>query len=117
YRYLVVGTDNAAEYYTGYFTKYGDGGVDLSPLVHLKKGEVYEWARLLDVPSEILDRQPSAGLWENQTDENELGTTYDMIDAWLDGKSIPDNDLQTIKKLYHSTEHKRQLPPIPPKFE
>ncbi|RKD24659.1 NAD(+) synthase [Ammoniphilus oxalaticus] len=116
YRYLVVGTDNAAEYYTGYFTKYGDGGVDLLPLLHLKKREVYEWGRVLGVPSEIIDKQPSAGLWEDQTDEDELGTTYEQIDAWLDGKEIPDKDLQIVERLRRISEHKRQTPPSPPKF-
>ena len=74
--YLVVGTDNAAEIYTGYFTKYGDGGVDVLPIAHLKKSEVYEWAEYLGVPQSILDKAPSADLWEGQTDEIEMGTTY-----------------------------------------
>ncbi len=116
YRYLVVGTDNAAEVYTGYFTKYGDGGVDLLPITHLKKSEVYEWGRYLGVPQEVLDRAPSAGLWENQTDENEMGTTYAMIDALLDGKEIPEKDRQIIERLHRISEHKRTMPPAPPKF-
>ncbi|RXT15491.1 NAD(+) synthase [Ammoniphilus sp. CFH 90114] len=116
YRYLVVGTDNAAEVYTGYFTKYGDGGVDLLPITHLKKSEVYEWAKVLGVPQEVLDRPPSAGLWENQTDEEEMGTTYDMIDAHLDGREIPDKDKEIIERLHRISEHKRNMPPTPPKF-
>ncbi|MEW9667233.1 NAD(+) synthase [Ammoniphilus sp. 3BR4] len=116
YRYLVVGTDNAAEVYTGYFTKYGDGGVDLLPITHLKKSEVYEWASYLGVPQEVLDRPPSAGLWENQTDEAEMGTTYNMIDAHLDGKEIPEKDKQIIERLHRISEHKRNMPPAPPKF-
>ncbi|MBN4070027.1 NAD(+) synthase [bacterium AH-315-G05] len=81
--YLVVGTDNAAELYTGYFTKYGDGGVDLLPIATLKKYEVNDWAKHLGVPNEIIERKPSAGLWEGQTDEKEMGTTYNYIDALL----------------------------------
>ena len=82
--YLVVGTDNAAEIHTGYFTKYGDGGVDLVPLANLTKREVYEWAKVLGVHEDVINKAPSAGLWEGQTDEIEMGTTYDMIDAVLE---------------------------------
>lgn len=116
YRYLVVGTDNAAEWHTGYFTKYGDGGVDLVPLVHLTKGEVREMAKVLGVPDEIITKAPSAGLWEGQTDENEMGTTYDMIDRYLKGKKVPDKDRQVIERLHKQSEHKRRLAAAPPKF-
>src|SRR5690625_1691629 len=85
--YLVVGTDNLSEWYTGYFTKYGDGGVDLLPIVDLTKTEVYEMANALGVPNEVIEKKPSADLWEGQTDEEEMGTTYDMIDRYLEGKS------------------------------
>ncbi len=113
--YLVVGTDNAAEIYTGYFTKYGDGGVDIQPIAHLKKREVYEWARYLGVPQSILDRPPSAGLWEGQTDEGEMGTTYDRVDDFLEGKDIPQKDKEIIQKLHARSEHKRKLPAFPPR--
>ncbi|WP_432408813.1 NAD(+) synthase [Wukongibacter sp. M2B1] len=115
--YLVVGTDNAAEVYTGYFTKYGDGGVDIIPIANLPKREVYEWARYLGVPQTVLDRPPSAGLWEGQTDENEMGTTYDMIDALVEGKEIPKEHRDIIERLHKLTEHKRKMPPAPPKFD
>lgn len=111
--YLVVGTDNAAEVYTGYFTKYGDGGVDLLPIAPLKKYEVYQWAKALGVPQEILDRQPSAGLWEGQTDEAEMGTTYKAIDALLDGEEIPQRDKDIIERLHRISQHKREMPPSP----
>lgn len=111
--YLVVGTDNAAEMYTGYFTKYGDGGVDLLPIATLKKYEVYQWAKVLDVPKEIIEKQPSAGLWEGQTDEQEMGTTYEYIDSFLDGKSIPEKDLAIIERLHKNSGHKRTTPPFP----
>jgi NAD+ synthase len=114
--YLVVGTDNAAEWHTGYFTKYGDGGVDLVPLVHFTKGEVRELALSLGVPSDIITKAPSAGLWEGQTDENEMGTTYDMIDKYLKGEEVPDQDRQIIEKLHNHSHHKRELAAAPPKF-
>ncbi len=114
--YLVVGTDNAAEWHTGYFTKYGDGGVDLVPLVHFTKGEVRELAKILGVPEEIINKAPSAGLWEGQTDENEMGTTYNMIDAYLKGEEIPEKDRTIIERLHAVSEHKRNIAAHPPKF-
>jgi NAD+ synthase len=116
YGYLVVGTDNAAEWHTGYFTKYGDGGVDLVPLVHFTKGEVRELARTLGVPEEVITKAPSAGLWEGQTDENEMGTTYEMIDRYLKGEEIPEKDRKIIERLHRISEHKRHLAAYPPKF-
>lgn len=116
YGYLVVGTDNAAEWYTGYFTKYGDGGVDLVPLVHFTKGEVCQLAMELGVPKEIIEKAPSAGLWEGQTDEKEMGTTYDMIDKFLKGEEIPEKDRAIIERLHKVSEHKRNLAAAPPKF-
>jgi NAD+ synthase len=117
YNYLVVGTDNAAEWHLGYFTKYGDGGVDCVPIANLTKGEVNEWATRVGVPHEILTKAPSAGLWEGQTDEAEMGTTYAMVDLYLEGKDIPDKDLQIIKQLHKRSTHKRQLPPKPPVYK
>lgn len=116
YNYMVVGTDNAAELYIGYFTKYGDGGVDIQPIAHLTKREVKEWSLLLGVPKDIIEKPPSAGLWEGQTDEEEIGTTYDMVDDFLEGKEIPKNDLDIIIHLHKKTEHKRNMPPACPKF-
>ena len=114
HKYLVVGTDNAAEWYTGYFTKFGDGGVDLVPLVHLTKGEVREMAEYLGVPDEVIHKQPSAGLWEGQTDENEMGTSYAMIDKFLKGEEIPSEDRKIIEAMHERTAHKRQLASAPP---
>lgn len=113
--YLVVGTDNAAETYVGYFTKYGDGGVDLLPIKHLLKRDVREWALMLGVPESIIKKTPTAGLWEGQTDEEEMGTTYDMVDDLLEGKAVPMRDRQIIERLHRVSEHKRNLPPSPPK--
>lgn len=117
--YLVVGTDNAAEVHTGYFTKYGDGGVDLVPLANLTKAEVYEWAKELGVHEDVINKAPSAGLWEGQTDENEMGTTYDMIDKVVLGKrdEVPQKDLEIIDRLHRISEHKRNVAPAPPIFE
>ncbi|MFD2759541.1 NAD(+) synthase [Lentibacillus juripiscarius] len=107
YGYLVTGTDNAAEWYTGYFTKYGDGGVDILPLVDFLKHEVKEMGEYLGVPKEILDKQPSADLWEGQTDEAEMGTTYAKIDAYLKGVEIPEKDKELIQQMHSRTAHKR----------
>ncbi len=115
--YLVVGTDNAAEIYTGYFTKYGDGGADILPLAHLSKAEVYAWGEYLNVPQSILQREPSAGLWEGQTDESEMGTTYDYIDAHLRGEAIPEKDREIIERMHRRTEHKRHTAATPNPFD
>jgi len=109
HHYLVVGTDNAAEWYTGYFTKYGDGGVDIQPIIDLTKKEVKEMASYLNVPSAVIDKKPSADLWEGQTDEAEMGTTYDYIDAYLLGEEVPQQDKEIIETLHKRTEHKRQI--------
>lgn len=112
--YLVAGTDNAAEVLTGYFTKYGDGGVDFLPIANLTKREVYEWAKVLGVPQQVIDRAPSAGLWEGQTDEAELGVKYNDIDDYLEGKEISEAAKTRIEHLYNVTAHKRVMPPKPP---
>ena len=109
YNYLVVGTDNASEWFTGYFTKYGDGGVDLLPIVEFTKDEVKKMAIYLGVPQAVIDKKPSADLWEGQTDEEEMGTTYDQIDAYVKGKPIPEADRLIIEKMHRQTEHKRKI--------
>lgn len=109
--YLVVGTDNAAESYTGYFTKYGDGGVDLLPISSLTKTEVRSWASALGLPDSIVTRIPTAGLWEGQTDEKEMGLTYDIIDRYLSGEDVPEDAITKIEYLHRISEHKRQMPP------
>lgn len=110
YNYLVVGTDNLSEWYTGYFTKYGDGGVDILPILPFTKGEVQEMARVLGVPDEVINKEPSADLWEGQTDEEEMGTTYTFIDAHLKGEQIPDKEKTIIEQMHKRTEHKRKTP-------
>jgi NAD+ synthase len=107
YNYMVVGTDNAAEWYTGYFTKYGDGGVDILPLVEYTKTEVREMAKYLEVPEKIVSKKPSADLWENQTDESEMGVSYSTIDAYLKGNEIAEKDKEIIENLHRRSAHKR----------
>lgn len=109
--YLVVGTDNAPESYTGYFTKYGDGGVDVLPISSLTKTEVRAWAAQLGLPDKIVNRVPTAGLWEGQTDEQEMGITYDLIDRYLLGEEVPKDVKEKIEKMHQQSEHKRQIPP------
>lgn len=107
--FLVCGTDNLAEWYTGYFTKFGDGGVDLVPLVHLTKGEVKEAAKYLGVPESIINKTPTAGLYTGQTDEGEMGVTYEELDQYLLGKPIDKVKEAIIERLHKVSEHKRNL--------
>lgn len=116
-KYLVLGTDNYAESYLGYFTKYGDGGVDLLPIVHLTKGEVQELAKMIAIPESILTKAPSAGLWEGQTDEAELGFSYQDFDAFVkDPNSLDPKIVEKIEKQHQITEHKRLAIPSPKKY-
>lgn len=112
--YLVAGTGNRSELELGYFTKYGDGGVDLLPLGGLTKSEVRELARELGVPQPIVDKPPSAGLWDGQTDEAEMGLTYADVDAWLLRGVAEPAVRERIRGLHAASEHKRNLPPIAP---
>lgn len=111
FNYLVVGTDNKAEWHTGYFTKFGDGGVDIQPIIDLTKSEVKAMAQELGVYQAIIEKEPSADLWEGQTDEEEMGTSYQMIDAYLNGEEIPEKDAQIIRQLHERSEHKRRIAP------
>ena len=114
---LVLGTDNADERYTGYFTKYGDGGVDILPISYLLKGEVVEACKIYGVSDHLAERVPSAGLFEGQTDEKEMGIKYKDIDAYLLGKKVPEEVEQRIEYLHRISEHKRVDIPTPIKFE
>jgi NAD+ synthase len=112
-RYLVVGSGNKSELAVGYFTKYGDGGVDVLPLGNLVKRQVRELAAFLGVPQEIIDKPPSAGLWHGQTDEGELGCSYDELDRLLTGGEVSSSVKTKIEKLAADSHHKLSLPPIP----
>ena len=116
HNYLVTGTDNKDEYYIGYFTKYGDGGVDVLPIVHLTKGEIRELGKILGVRKALVERKPSAGLYEGQTDEGELGFSYDECDAYLLGKEIKEESQEKIERWHRRTEHKRVPLPRPIDF-
>lgn len=111
--YLVVGTGNRSELTVGYFTKYGDGGVDLLPLGNLVKRQVRLLARYLGVPEKIIEKPPSAGLWEGQTDEGELGFSYQVLDDYILYGKAPPEIKEKIEKMHRSSEHKRRTPPIP----
>ncbi|MDR0796867.1 MAG: NAD(+) synthase [Tannerella sp.] len=109
---FVCGTSNLAERVAGYFTKWGDGACDISPIALLTKQEVYILARHLEIPDSIIRKPPSAGLWEGQTDENELGMTYNQIDAFiLDGTSGSKEVDAMIRKRMAWSMHK--FVPIP----
>ena len=115
FRYLVVGSSNRTELAVGYFTKYGDGGVDICPLGNLVKTQVREMAASLGIPQEIIDKPPSAGLWPGQTDETELGLTYEEIDRYLLRGEAEDEVRQKLESKMAACHHKRQ-PPILPDF-
>ncbi|QIV95651.1 NH(3)-dependent NAD(+) synthetase [Allofrancisella inopinata] len=110
---IVVGTDNACEWYMGYFTKFGDGAADILPLINLKKSQVFELGKYLDVPANILTKAPSAGLWQGQTDEDEMGVTYQEIDNFLDGKEVSPAALEKISYWHNRSHHKRRMALIP----
>jgi len=116
--YLVLGSGNKTELAIGYFTKWGDGGVDVLPLGDLNKTQVWELARELGVPQEVVERAPSAGLWPGQTDEGEMGITYRELDRVLaaiergDTVIIEPATLKKVQEMNARSEHKRAMPPI-----
>jgi NAD+ synthase len=113
--YLVCGTGNKTEISLGYFTKHGDGACDILPLGDLYKGEVRELARELNIPEEIINKVPSAGLWSGQTDEQEIGFTYEQMDAALKDLSkgeVTDETCQKLREVVNKSAHKREMPKI-----
>jgi NAD+ synthase len=113
--YLVAGTGNRSELTVGYFTKHGDGGVDVLPIGHLLKSQVRALASELDVPKAIIERPPSAGLWPGQTDEAELGFSYADLERYLTTgpEGVSPALALRLERMIRSTEHKRSLPPMP----
>ncbi len=108
--YLVVGTSNYDELMIGYFTKYGDSGSDILPLVNLVKKDIIELAKQMGVPDQIINKKPTAGLYEGQTDEAEIGVSYQELDEYfLNNKATKENK-EKIEKLIKVSEHKRNLP-------
>jgi len=110
--YRVLGTGNRSELEVGYFTKYGDGGVDLLPLGSLTKSQVRALAEFLQVPRRIIDKPPSAGLWNGQTDEGEMGVTYEELDTYLMGAAGDSHPV--IDAMHQASQHKRELPKVAP---
>ena len=113
--YLVVGTGNKSELMIGYFTKYGDGGADILPLGNLLKSQVRELAKYLGIPKKIINKPPSAGLWEGQTDEKEIGISYEQLDKYLrTGRSSNKIIEKKIQDKITKSAHKRTTPKKPP---
>jgi len=120
----VIGTTNKSEYYTGYFTKWGDGACDCEPIIDLYKTEVYEIAEFLNVPICSIAKPPSAELWEGQTDEQEMGVPYNKLDLFLanivgnfdkedfEFGSFEGDGLDKVIDLILGSSHKR-VPPVP----
>lgn len=105
---LVAGTGNRSELYVGYFTKWGDGAHDFNPISDLTVTEVYEFLRYLNAPKRIIEKAPSAALFDGQTDENEMGVSYDELDAYIFGNEIDSEKQKKIDKLHAQSEHKRK---------
>ena len=123
---LVMGTGNKSELLCGYFTRWGDGGVDFLPIGDLYKTQVQDMARHLGIPESIVDKPPTAGLWPGQTDEGDLGIAYDDLDRILlgielqmDADAIAEKtgvrvrEVRRIEALVAATSYKRKLPLIP----
>lgn len=114
---LVAGTGNRSEAYMGYFTKWGDGAYDFNPIADLTATEVFEFLRFLNAPASIIEKAPSAGLFEGQTDEKEMGVTYSAIDRYItEGKAEP-QDAEIINRYHLRNLHKRKMPEVYACFE
>jgi NAD+ synthase len=127
--YLVCGTGNKSEILIGYFTKFGDGACDMEPIGDLYKTEVFKLSEFLNVQREIIDKPPRAGLWANQTDEDEIGMGYDLLDKILylytekdmgeteiaEKLDISVDDVNMIITKIKRSEHKRKVPESPQK--
>jgi NAD+ synthase len=105
---LVAGTGNRSEAYMGYFTKWGDGAYDLNPIADLTVTEIYEFLAFLNAPMSVRTKAPSAGLFEGQTDETEMGITYAAIDDYLLHGKATEADKKILARFHNASEHKRQ---------
>lgn len=118
FNYLVCGTGNKSELMVGYFTKYGDGGVDLLPIAGLFKKDVRKLAGELGIPHQIIAKPPTAGLWPGQTDEKEMGITYNELDDILyrlehkQKQAAGREKVDKVRRMIARTRHKRNLPEI-----
>ncbi|KZF10640.1 MULTISPECIES: ammonia-dependent NAD(+) synthetase [unclassified Rhodococcus (in: high G+C Gram-positive bacteria)] len=114
--YVVVGTDHAAEAITGFFTKFGDGGVDLTPLTGLSKRQGAALLRELGAPESTWRKVPTADLEDDRPalpDEEALGVTYEQIDDYLEGKDVTEEVADKLEKMFLATRHKRTVPVTP----
>ena len=107
---LVAGTGNKCERYMGYFTKWGDGACDFNPIADLTVSEIYEFLAYLKAPENIRKKAPSAGLFEGQTDEAEMGVTYRDIEMYMAEGSCGGAQDSIIRRAHQITEHKRRMP-------
>lgn len=105
---LVAGTGNRSEAFVGYFTKWGDGAHDFNPIADLTVTEIYEFLHYLKAPECIINKAPSAALFDGQTDEAEMGVTYAELDCYLFGGNIPEDKKQIIEQMHKASEHKRR---------
>lgn len=105
---LVAGTGNKCERYVGYFTKWGDGAFDFNPISDLTVSEIYEFLRYLEAPESIINKAPSAGLYEGQTDELDMGVTYEEIEAYLNNEAINEKSREIIERMHRVSAHKLQ---------
>ncbi|MEO8093789.1 MAG: ammonia-dependent NAD(+) synthetase [Pseudolysinimonas sp.] len=113
---LVVGTDHAAEAVTGFFTKFGDGGADVVPLSGLSKRQGKALLQHLEAPARLYEKAPTADLLDDkpgQTDEDNLGLSYQQLDDYLEGKEVEAMVAEKIESRYRQTEHKRRTPVTP----
>jgi len=118
-KYLVAGTSNRSELAIGYFTKHGDGAADFEIIGSLYKCEVREIAKLLNIPDVIIKKPPSAGLYEGQKDEDEIGIKYDnldeilyRIDNQLSLEGLDNDDIELVKGMIEKARHKNSMPPV-----
>jgi NAD+ synthase len=109
---IVAGTSNRSEVYMGYFTKWGDGACDFNPIADLTVTEVYEFLRFLNVPQSIIEKAPSGGLFDGQTDESEMGISYKSIDNYLQGLEVEEHERQIIESYHSRSIHKREKAPV-----
>ena len=104
---LVAGTGNKCEIFMGYFTKWGDGAADFNPIADLTVSEVFAFLDYLNAPESIRSKAPSAGLFEGQTDEAEMGVTYAAIERYMAGEPVTEVERAIIERYHRISEHKR----------
>ncbi|MEG0370876.1 MAG: NAD(+) synthase [Clostridium sp.] len=110
--YLVSGTSNKSELTVGYFTKHGDSGVDMLPIASFIKQDVFKLAEYFNIPQKIINKAPSAGLWDNQTDEDEMGISYKDLDKYILTGEASQEVSDRVDLLNYRSRHKREFPPI-----